>query len=240
MSPWGTVAPPGDVEGGAPDVGRLEPALQWLARCQGGWPPRRPASPARIDVDGASAGSLDGGSTRADTAVDAGADLLVVSGSGDQASGLLVAAVLLDIEPVKAIGTAGVRDWARLTVAVRDGLRAARPHRADPVSLLDAVGAAAVAELAGVLAQAASRRTPVLLDGSALVGAATLVAGRLAPGASAWWLAGQAPPAPAARGAHTEMGLAPLLDLRLGLPAGADLALGVLCAAVDLVGAAGA
>jgi nicotinate-nucleotide--dimethylbenzimidazole phosphoribosyltransferase len=237
---WGAVDAPDQVEGSAPHIGKLEPALQWLARCQGAWPPRRPATPSRIGVDGGSPGSIDTGAERADAAIDAGADLLVVSGSGDQAPGLLVAAVLLDIEPVRAVGTAGVPDWARLTVAVRDGLRASRAHRADPLGLLDAVGASAVAELAGLLAQAATRRTPVLLDGSALVGGATLVAGRIAPGASAWWLAGQAPPSPAARGAHTEMGLQPLLDLRLGHPSGADLALHVLCAAVDLLGSSGA
>jgi nicotinate-nucleotide--dimethylbenzimidazole phosphoribosyltransferase len=166
--------------------------------------------------------------------VDSGADLLVVSGSGDQAAGVLVTAVLLDLEPVRVVGAAAVPDWTRLTVTVRDGLRSARRHRADPAGLLEATGAGAVAQLSGLLAQAATRRTPVLLDGSPLVAAGALVAGRLAPGASAWWLAGQSPPVPAARAAHAELRLEPLLDLRLGLPTGADLAADVLLAAVDL------
>jgi hypothetical protein len=95
-----------------------------------------------------------------------------VQGEAASEEGLLVAAALLDLEPVKAVGTAPGGDWARLTVAVRDGLRTARLHRADPAGLLAAVGADTVAQGAGLLAQAASRRTPVLLDGSVLVAAA--------------------------------------------------------------------
>ena len=235
MTPWEPVLPPPAVPGGAPGTGRLEPALQWLARCQGAWPPRRPLAAQRVDVDGSSGGSLQSGAARADAAADAGVDLLVVRGSGDQAPGVLVAAVLLDLEPVRAVGTAVAAGWTALTVAVRDGIRTARAHRTDPEALLEATGATAVAELAGLLAQASTRRTPVLLDGSALTAAAALVAGRLAVGAQAWWLAGQSPPNPAARAVHTDLRLAPLLDLRLGLPAGADLAADVLAAATALV-----
>lgn len=231
---WTDVEPPPEVPGAAPRTGRLEPALQWLARCQGAWPPHRPRSVARIDVAGGTAGSLESGSARADTAVDAGTDLLVVSGSGDQSAGVLVAAALLDLEPVRAVGTSAGADWSHLVVAVRDGLRGAREHRTDPAGLLAATGAGDVAELAGLLARTAARRTPALLDGSALSAAAALVAGRLAPGASAWWLAGQGPPLPAARSAHEAAGLVPLLELRLGLPEGADLALELLAAATEI------
>jgi hypothetical protein len=52
-------------------------------------------------------------------------------------------------------------------------------------------------------------------------------------------LAWQAPPNPAARQAHADLRLAPLLDLRLGVPAGADLAAEVLGTGVDLVGTPG-
>lgn len=231
---------PGDVDGRAPHTGGLEPALTWLARCQGGWPPRRPAAASRVDVPAAATGSADAGAARADALADAGCDLLVVSGSGDQAQGVLVLAALMDLEPVRAVGTSGGPGWRELVVAVRDGLGRARVHRADPATLVRVVRAGAVAELAGLLAGAATRRTPVLLDGSSTVAAAALVAERLHPGASWWWLAGQTPPAPAARSAHADLGLVPLLDLRLGLPAGADLAAEVLLRAVDLVQPAGA
>lgn len=235
MSGWPTVAPPTPVEGSAAAAGRLAPALRWLAACQGTWPPHHPERAAAVLVRAPTEGSLRTGATLTDDAVDRGADLLVAQGAGDQAEGLLVAAALLDLEPVRAVGTADRAEWARLTVAVRDGLRDLRRHRADPQALLEAAGAGAVAELSGLLAQAASRRTPVLLDGSPLVAAAALCAGRLAPGSSAWWLAGSVPPAPAARAAHQELGLVTLLDLGLGVPEGADIALAVLERAVGLL-----
>lgn len=231
MTGWDVVAAPTPVEGSAPRVGRLEPGLRWLAACQGAWPPRRPASVATVRLE---PGSLDAGRAQADDLVDRGADLLVVQGEAASEEGLLVAAALLDLEPVKAVGTAPGSDWVRLTVAVRDGLRTARLHRADPVGLLTAVGADTVAQGAGLLAQAANRRTPVLLDGSVLAAAAALCASRLAPGAAAWWLAGSAPPAPAAVEAQRELRLPVLLDLGLDGPAGADLALLVLEQACDL------
>jgi nicotinate-nucleotide--dimethylbenzimidazole phosphoribosyltransferase len=188
----------------------------------------------RVDVPGWTGGSLETGAARADDAADRGADLLVVSGSGDQADGLVVAAVLLDLEPVRAVGTAVSGDWTRLTVVVRDALRVHRRHRADPLTLLEALGGGPVAELAGLLARAAERRTPVVLDGSPLVAAGALVGARLAPGAAAWWLAGSAPPSPAGRACHRELGLSPLLELDLAAPAGADLAQVVLVASTDL------
>ena len=50
--------------------------------------------------------------------------------------------------------------------------------------------------MAGFLAQAAVRRTPVILDG-VVVTAAALVANDLAPGAVNWWVAGHLSPEPA-------------------------------------------
>lgn len=234
MSRWAVVPAPDAVEGNASHAGRLEPALRWLASCQGAWPPRRPTSVVAVPLQ-PGRGSLDDGCATADDAADRGVDLLVLQGGGDPCEGLLVAAALLDLEPVRAVGTAPGSDWTRLTVAVRDGLRAARGHRADPELLLSAVGATAVAEGTGLLAQAATRRTPVLLDGSVLVAAAALCAARLAPGAAAWWLAGCGPPVPAAVEAHRELKLSPLLDLGLPGPEGGDIALSVLEQGCDLV-----
>lgn len=233
MTGWGVVAVPLAVEGSAPEAGRLEPALRQLAAWQGAWPPHRPTAPATVALD--VAGGLDDGRQRADALVDSGADLLVVQGSDDVLEGLVVVAALLDLEPVRAVGTAPGPDWVRQTVAVRDGLRIARPHRGDPAAVLDVLAARTVAVGAGLLAQAASRRTPVLLDGSTAVAAAAVCASRLAPGAATWWLAGSSPAAPAAVDAHRELQLTPLLDLRLPGPAGAVIGLTVLELACDLV-----
>jgi nicotinate-nucleotide--dimethylbenzimidazole phosphoribosyltransferase len=87
--------------------------------------------------------------------------------------------------------------------------------------------------MAGFCAQAAARRTPVLLDG-VVVTAAALVAERLAPGAKAWWQAGHRSTEPAHTVALRELDLEPIVDLRmrLGEGTGAAVALPVVRAAV--------
>jgi len=240
---------------GAPDrsLGRLGPALAWLAAAQGAWPPHAPATVRHLRLGGTGPrdgdpadgnpgdgdladGDLQAGFAQADELADAGVDLVVLTATGDQVPGIVVAATLLYLEPVHAVGTVATADWVAVTTGVRDGLRAATAHLGDPVGLLRAVASPDLTRATGLLAQCAVRRTPVLLDGSATVCAAALVAERLAPGGATWWLAGQAPPNPAAAQALTAVGLTPLLDLQLSLPLGADLALSVLLQAVEVVG----
>ena len=105
---------------------------------------------------------------------------------------------------------------------------------AEAAHLVGAVGGADFAAMAGFLAQAAVRRTPVLLDG-VVSGAAALVAARLAPGAAAWWRAGHRSTEPAHRAALTALNLEPLLDLglRLGEGSGALASVPLLFAATD-------
>ena len=211
-------------------LGRIGAALERLASTQGSWPPRPPRSVRRLLLG--DQGSRETGSSLADEIADSGDDLVVLSCDADQVAGIVVVAALLDLEPVHAVGTVPGADWAALTVGVRTGLRATRSHIGDPVALLEAVGSPALATATGVLAQCARRRTAVLLDGSPLVCGAALVAERLAPGASAWWIAGQVPPNPAAARALADLDLVGLLDLALALPLGADLALSVLLQAL--------
>ena len=111
----------------------------------------------------------------------------------------MLVAALTGAEPVAVVGRgSGIDDeaWMRKAAAVRDALRRARPHARDPLALLRVAGGADLAVLAGFLAQAAVRRTPVLLDGLVVV-AAALVADELAPGARDWWLLAQRSPEPA-------------------------------------------
>ena len=228
------VDPPAEVV--APDLqglGRLGPVLVRLARLQGAWPPAVPRSARTVVV--ADGTDLDAGAAEADAAADAGVDLLVLGSSGDAVPGLVAAAVLLGLEPVEAVGTSAGPDWAARTVGVRKGVVACRTERRAPERLLAALASPALERLVGLLAQSAVRRTPVLLDGSPLVAGAALLATRLAPGAQAWWLAGQAPPAPAAARALSSAGLGPLLDLGLERPEGAELAHGVLVGAIGLL-----
>jgi nicotinate-nucleotide--dimethylbenzimidazole phosphoribosyltransferase len=87
--------------------------------------------------------------------------------------------------------------------------------------------------MAGFCAQAAVRRTPLLLDG-VVVTAAALVADRMAPGARAWWQAGHRSTEPAHTLALAHLDLVPIVDLglRLGEGTGAAVALPILRAAV--------
>ena len=256
MSRFPVDAPPLVAATGLAPLGRLGPALKWLASVQGAWPPDVPRAARTVVVGaGAAAGagaflgagavglpleervvgaSVEEGVAEADAAADAGVDLLVLGASGDQVPGLVATAVLLGMEPVDAVGTLAGPDWAARTVGVRKGVVGLRPHAHDPARLVDALPGP-IGRVTGLLAQSAVRRTPVLLDGSPVVLGAALLAARMAPGAERWWLAGQAPPSPAGARALRELALEPLLELQLERPEGAALAHLVLVRAVEMV-----
>ncbi|MGZ4511779.1 MAG: nicotinate-nucleotide--dimethylbenzimidazole phosphoribosyltransferase [Mycobacterium sp.] len=189
-------------------------------------------------TDDETAAAIAAGRAIADEEVDAGADLLIAGdmGIGNTTPAAVLVAALTNAEPVAVVGFGtGIDDagWARKTAAVRDALFRTRPVLPDPVALLRCGGGADLAAMAGFCAQAAVRRTPLLLDGMAVT-AAALVAERLAPGARLWWQAGHRSTEPGHALALTELGLEPILDLRmrLGEGSGAALAVPVLRAAV--------
>ncbi|MCV7286905.1 nicotinate-nucleotide--dimethylbenzimidazole phosphoribosyltransferase [Mycolicibacterium wolinskyi] len=174
----------------------------------------------------------------ADEEVDAGADLLIAGdmGIGNTTAATTLVAALTGAEPVAVVGRGtGIDDygWMRKTSAVRDALYRARGVVGDPLGLLRVCGGADLAAMAGFCAQAAVRRTPVLLDGL-VVTAAALVADRLAPGARAWWQAGHRSTEPAHTLALTHLDLDPIVDLRmrLGEGTGAAVALPIVRAAI--------
>lgn len=193
----------------------------------------------RIDAaDGLSADEVEAavgaGRAVADEEVDTGADLLVAGdmGIGNTTPAAVLVAALTGTEPVAVVGRgSGIDDagWIRKAGVIRDALYRTRGIRDDPLALLRVAGGADVAAIAGFLAQAAVRRTPVVLDG-VVVGAAALLAERFAPGARAWWVAGHRSKEPAHDIALAELGLVPLLelDLRLGEGTGALAALPLL------------
>jgi nicotinate-nucleotide--dimethylbenzimidazole phosphoribosyltransferase len=189
-------------------------------------------------TDDETAAAIAAGRDIADEEVDAGADLLIAGdmGIGNTTPAAVLVAALTNAEPVAVVGFGtGIDDagWARKTAAVRDALFRTRRVLPDPVALLRCGGGADLAAMAGFCAQAAVRRTPLLLDGMAVT-AAALVAERLAPGARLWWQAGHRSTEPGHALALTELLLEPILDLRmrLGEGSGAALALPVLRAAV--------
>ena len=182
--------------------------------------------------------ALDAGRRIADEEVDAGADLLIAGdmGIGNTTAATTLIATLTDTEPVAVVGRGtGIDDagWSRKTAAVRDAMYRGRRLRSDPVALLRTCGGADLAAMAGFCAQAAVRRTPLLLDG-VVVTAAALVGDRLAPGARAWWQAGHRSTEPAHTLALDHLGLEPIVDLglRLGEGTGAAVALPLVRAAI--------
>ena len=190
-----------------------------------------------LSADEATA-AIDAGRQIADEEVDSGADLLIAGdmGIGNTTPATTLIAALTNSEPVAVVGRGtGIDDagWARKTAAIRDALFRARGLSADPVGLLRVCGGADLAAMAGFCAQAAVRRTPVLLDG-VVVTAAALVADRLAPGARQWWQAGHRSTEPAHALALQQLELEPIIDMRmrLGEGTGAAVALPVLRAAV--------
>ncbi|MCT7660223.1 nicotinate-nucleotide--dimethylbenzimidazole phosphoribosyltransferase [Mycobacterium deserti] len=182
--------------------------------------------------------AIDAGRRTADEEVDSGADLLIAGdmGIGNTTAATTLVAALTDSEPVAVVGRGtGVDDagWARKTAAVRDALYRSRRSTADPVALLRICGGADLAAMAGFCAQAAVRKTPLLLDGM-VVTAAALVAEKLAPGARHWWQAGHRSTEPAHAVVLRRLELEPIVDMRmrLGEGTGAAVALPVVRAAV--------
>ncbi|MBS1695389.1 MAG: nicotinate-nucleotide--dimethylbenzimidazole phosphoribosyltransferase [Actinobacteria bacterium] len=186
--------------------------------------------------------AVEAGRRIADEEVDSGADLLIAGdmGIGNTTAATTIIAALTGAEPVAVVGRGtGIDDdaWARKTAAIRDALYRAGAVRSDPLGLLRVCGGADLAAMAGFCAQAAVRRTPMLLDG-VVVTAAALVADRLAPGARQWWQAGHRSTEPAHTLALDRLELVPIVDLsmRLGEGTGAAVALPVLRAAVAALG----
>jgi nicotinate-nucleotide--dimethylbenzimidazole phosphoribosyltransferase len=189
-------------------------------------------------TDAETVDAIAAGRAIADEEVDAGADLLIAGdmGIGNTTPAAVLVAALTNAEPVAVVGFGtGIDDaaWARKTAAVRDALFRSRLVLPDAVGLLRCCGGADLAAMAGFCAQAAVRRTPLLLDGMAVT-AAALVAERLAPGARRWWQAGHRSTEPGHGLALAALELEPILDLRmrLGEGTGAAVALPVLRAAV--------
>ncbi|MBN9643059.1 nicotinate-nucleotide--dimethylbenzimidazole phosphoribosyltransferase [Corynebacterium mendelii] len=176
-----------------------------------------------------------------DEEVDKGADLLIAGeiGIGNTTPSAALVGCLLNKEPVAVVGRgSGINDegWKTKTAAVRDAMFRSRNHRDNIVELLRMVTGPDITAMAAFLAQAAVRRTPVILDG-VITAAAALAANRLAPGARHWWIAGHRSAEPAQGFALKELDLVPLIDfhMRLGEGTGAVAALPLVTMAVDIM-----
>lgn len=178
--------------------------------------------------------SLEIGAAVAGELVDDGAQLLMTGdlgiGNTTPAAALVAATLGLPADDVTGRGT-GIDDegWTRKRDVIAQALARVEGRTADPVEVLTALGSCDLAAATGFLVEASTRGIPVVLDGLMSL-ACAVVAESLAPGASAWWVAGHRSTEPAQTHALKSLGLEPLLDLgmRLGEGSGAVAALPVL------------
>ncbi|MEA2396385.1 MAG: nicotinate-nucleotide--dimethylbenzimidazole phosphoribosyltransferase [Solirubrobacteraceae bacterium] len=161
-----------------------------------------------------------------------GAHCLVVGeiGIGNTATAAALLGALTGAPPARTVGRGtgldaqGLERKRALVGRALERHRAAEGDPAAPEAALRGVGGLELAALAGAIHAAHEARVPVLLDGLA-TGVAALVAVRLRPGCREWLLAGHRSAEPAHAEVLAELGLEPLLDLRLRLGEGSGAAL---------------
>lgn len=178
--------------------------------------------------------ALAAGDQIAAEAIADGAQLLIAGDLGignTTPSAALVAATLgLRGGDVAGSGTGvDAAGLARKADAINAALDRVGDRAADPLQRLAALGSADIAAATGFMMGAARRGIPVVVDGL-IASAEALMAEELAPGASAWMVAGHVSTEPSCALAQRRLHLAPILDLemRLGEGTGAVLAVPIL------------
>ena len=187
-------------------------------------------TPAMLD------GALAAGSRLAAQLADSGVDCLVLGeiGIGNTATTAALHCALTGATPARTVGRGTGLDAAGMD-RKRAAVAAAIARHGAPLparEALLAVGGLELAALAGAMIEAARRRLPVILDGYP-VAAAALAAAGLDPVAGECLVAGHRSAEPGHVLVLAELGLEPLLDLRLrlGEASGALLALPLVAAA---------
>jgi NaMN:DMB phosphoribosyltransferase len=181
------------------------------------------------------AGALAWGVATADTLVDSGADLLLIS-APDLVPSRVLAAQLLGLDAVEANGwptDTGIDDrtWMDQVTAIRDGLFRLRRLRPFPEEVLGALGSPMLTAATALLLRSAARRTPAILDGSGAA-ASALLAQRLAPYSRDWWQVGHLGDHPLHERCLDTLRLAALTRLGITLEDGTGALLGLT--ALDL------
>lgn len=177
----------------------------------------------------------------ADQLIDSGTRIFAATslGRGDSTIAATLMGVFTRTEPVAVAGTPyliGDEPWCEKVSIIRNAMFRVRQDLTRPHEVLRRVGSPSAAVLTGFIAQAASRRTPILID-APLGAVAAYCADRLAPGAAAWVLPTQAPSDPAEELALRIMSAQPLVDMGIsyGMGAGALATVPVLRQAARLL-----
>jgi nicotinate-nucleotide--dimethylbenzimidazole phosphoribosyltransferase len=172
------------------------------------------------DLPGAPIDALAAGVQVGDLEVDRGTELIIVAAPGVGADAALAVSVLTNTEPVKVLtrGAAATdpEAWMALATEVRDRRREAIVVREDADRLLEVLASPRLAAVAGLVLQAAIRRTPVVLDGP-VAAAGALLAYLAQPRGARWWCAADLGPDALHELALARLGLQGLLGLGTGL-----------------------
>jgi len=130
------------------------------------------------------------GVAAADDEVDGGADLLVLAARDTTLAPAVAVGLLTNAEPVALLprGASAVDSeaWIARAERLRDARRDVAALRHAPADLLETLHSAALAAATGFLLRAVTRRTPVVLDGTAAL-AAALLCYEVQPRAAQWW-----------------------------------------------------
>lgn len=185
--------------------------------------------------------AIDAGRRTAHDLIDAGHRLLVTGdlGIGNTTPSAALVAVFTDSDAADVTGRGAGSDDAMLQrkiEVVRAGIRHNGASIERPLEALAAVGGYEHAALTGFLLTAASRRTPVVLDG-VIACSSALVARALCRHVTAYLIAGHRSEESGASVAMEALGLIPLIDhrLRLGEGSGAALAVPAVQAAARIL-----
>lgn len=157
-------------------------------------------------------------------------------GVGNTTTSAAVLSVLCDLEPEITAGKgSGITDTQLMCKreAIRKAIEVNKPDKSDVIDVLSKVGGYDIAGLCGCFLGAAKNRVPIVIDGF-IASAAALCACRLNPLCKNYIFSSHLSAEPAAIHMLKEIGVEPLLNLkmRLGEGSGCPLAFNIIEAAI--------
>lgn len=158
-------------------------------------------------------------------------------GNTTASTAVLAAFTGLELEAITGRGT-GISDeiMKSKTDVIRKALIVNEPNSGDPIDVLSKVGGFEIGGLAGVILGSAKNRVPIVIDGF-ISGAAALTAAKIAPDSIDYMIASHISEEPGHGFILRELGLTPMLHLkmRLGEGTGAVLAMSIVEAAAKII-----
>ena len=161
-------------------------------------------------------------------AAEAGLVCLGEVGVGNTTVATALACALTGLDPTKAVGLGASSDTAmveRKADVITAALARTQAGPNDPEHLLASLGGPEFVVLAGVCLGAAQAGSPVVLDGLA-TSVAALIATKLSPGLHGWLVASHASREHAHQAVLAELGVEPLMELRMRAGEGVGACLG--------------